>query len=96
VTASNSGGDGLTQLVRTSTAIGSGGSGFGQVSSTSPLGNQTHINAINFLDSPSTTSATIYKIQTRVSSTGTQFVNRRGVDTSFGTSSHITLMEIAG
>ena len=47
--------------------------------------------SITFLDSPSTTSATTYKIQ------GTLLaVNRRWASTYFGGTSNITLMEVAG
>jgi len=50
-----------------------------------------------FLDSPSTTSATTYKIQgTKTNSGGTFYVNRRGVDTNIGGASSITVMEVAG
>jgi hypothetical protein len=51
--------------------------------------------AINFIDSPNTTSATTYKMQwqTRV---GRIYLNRRGADSAFSTSSSITVMEIAG
>ena len=52
-----------------------------------------------FLDSPSTTSATVYKIQMRVP-TGTGYLNRTDADTDTGaftrTSSSITVTEIAG
>lgn len=49
--------------------------------------------SILFLDSPATTSATTYKIQTRTN-TGTIYVNRRSTaDTN--TTSTITVMEIA-
>jgi hypothetical protein len=48
----------------------------------------------NYLDSPATTSATIYKIQTIVD-TGTGGVNRRTADAAFGFTSGITLLEIA-
>lgn len=49
---------------------------------------------ITFLDSPSTTSATTYKMQwaTRVS---TIYLNRRGADGTFGTMSTITVQEIS-
>jgi hypothetical protein len=51
--------------------------------------------AINFIDSPNTTSATTYKMQwqTRV---GRIYLNRRGADSAFSTSSSITVMEISG
>ena len=53
--------------------------------------------ALQFLDSPSTTSATTYKIQTRVTA-GTGYVNRTVTDTDSGVYprgiSTITVMEI--
>jgi len=50
-----------------------------------------------FLDSPSTTSATTYKVQgTKISASGTFYLNRKGVDTSIGGASSITVMEVAG
>jgi hypothetical protein len=51
--------------------------------------------SMNFLDSPATTSSTTYALQWLVP-TGTIYLNRRGSDTNFGTSSTITVMEIAG
>ena len=50
---------------------------------------------IMFLDSPSSTSSTTYKIQWRTGG-GTFYVNRRGVSAEFGSTSTITLMEVAG
>ena len=52
--------------------------------------------ACNFLDSPSTTSAITYKVKTKVISGYTVGINRRLIDTNHGTSSNITLMEVAG
>jgi hypothetical protein len=53
-------------------------------------------NSKTFLDSPSTTSATTYKIQaTKNSSDGTLYINRRGAGTSIGGTSSLTLMEIS-
>jgi len=50
-----------------------------------------------FLDSPSTTSATTYKIQgTKNNASGTFYVNRKGADTTVGGASSITVMEVAG
>jgi len=49
--------------------------------------------SINFLDSPSTTSATTYKIQLRTNS-GTCFLNGRSIGDSAFTST-LTLMEVA-
>jgi hypothetical protein len=48
---------------------------------------------IIYLDSPATTSATTYKVQTSTS-TGTQYINRSGVGALAGTSS-ITVMEVS-
>jgi len=51
-----------------------------------------------FLDSPSTTSATTYKVQAKTGGSGSGFINRTGIDTdaaSFArTVSTITVMEI--
>lgn len=56
------------------------------------LGNSKH-----YLDSPSTTSATTYKIQMqKADASGTMYVNRRGnSDTEYRAISVVTLMEIA-
>ena len=92
--------DALLQLLRDSTVIGSSTVGTGAnrgfaflstaISGSLPL-------CINYLDSPSTTSATTYKVQGRVFDGGQSFsINRRTGDTIFGGSSTITAMEIAG
>jgi hypothetical protein len=86
-------GDSLLQLVRGSTAINNGSSGFAQANSSQ---NGTCLSAINvFLDSPATTSATTYKIQQRADQGGqTAHFNSRpsgGVVVA----SSITVMEIA-
>ena len=93
-------GSGMTlQLLRDSTIIGSG-TGTGTAAGATGLsypGNfsattETHAN--QFLDSPSTTSATTYKIQTRRNtSSGTTYVNRDS-DGTAKASSTITVMEI--
>ena len=49
---------------------------------------------VNFLDSPSTTSATTYKIQV-LTTAGTATVNGRPSNTNGATVSNITVMEIA-
>jgi hypothetical protein len=91
--------DALVQLVRnSSTALGNGtggsaNNGFAQVSSS--YLNMPLPASINYLDSPATTSATTYGVQILVYS-ATAYVNRRGNNASFGTSSQITAMEIAG
>lgn len=86
------------QIVRGTTAIGVGTGG----SSINSSG-QTWIAddgrlepvANSFLDSPSTTSATTYKLQYRTSA-GTIYLNRRGSANDFNTASTITVTEIAG
>ena len=51
----------------------------------------------SFLDSPSSTSALTYKIQYRAIVAGqTVFLNRRGFDTQWATSSNLTVMEVDG
>jgi hypothetical protein len=91
--------DMLMRLVRDSTVIGSGTGGTvtngfimyaGGIALNSMMGS-----CINFLDSPSTTSSTTYKIQALVNS-GSFFVNRRSSNDSFGGSSTITVMEVKG
>jgi hypothetical protein len=51
--------------------------------------------SFSYLDSPATTSALTYKIQMLVSSGTTLYINRRNVDTYFGASCTLTVMEIA-
>jgi hypothetical protein len=55
--------------------------------------------SVTFLDSPATTSATTYKVQVRVGSADTVYVNRTATDTDVSafprTVSSITVMEIA-
>ena len=54
----------------------------------------------NFLDSPSTTSAVTYKIQTRTQGAGTLYINRSRTDVNSANSgrftSTITVMEVSG
>jgi hypothetical protein len=51
--------------------------------------------SIELLDSPNTTSSTVYKAAMRQNTGGTGFINRRSFDNGFGSISTITLMEIA-
>jgi hypothetical protein len=92
------------RLVRGATAIG-GGTASGNRQSAFATGQPPDANGmlsscLNFLDSPSTTSSTTYKIQGICNNTMT--INRTGNDLdiadSYGTrlSSTITVMEIAG
>ena len=94
------------QLVRGATAIAIGdAASLRQRSSSSAYtgasaeGTTIIGSTINFLDSPSTTSATTYKVQGRIESS-TLFINRTGTDTDSATFprtvSTITLMEVAG
>lgn len=53
-------------------------------------------NSVSHLDSPSTTSATTYKVQARATSSATFGINRRTTSGDFGGVSSITVMEIAG
>ena len=94
------------RLVRGSTAIGVGDSGGGnrnQVTfghTSHPVdGNRMMNNSMTFLDSPSTTSATTYKLQT-FQYTGTNYVNRTSADTNASYTgraiSTITATEVVG
>ncbi len=90
------------KVLRGSTSIGistagsnvnySGGGGFYTSDGSHPhLFGNTKI----FLDSPSTTSATTYKVQgTKNSSNGIFFLNRKGSGNENGAASSITVMEI--
>lgn len=89
-------------LLRGSTKIGSGNAaGTRPALSTIVIFNTSdrpQTQAFSFLDTPATTSATTYKLQT-YTSTGTMFVNRTVTDTDsnlYGrAASTITLMEIS-
>lgn len=90
-------GDSVIQLVRNGSAIAGGTSGSllnGFSSASSSVTSQPNSGNLSFLDSPATTSALTYKIQTYAYS-GIAYVNQRGMNNSFGASSTITLMEIA-
>lgn len=92
ISTSGGGGDGLARLMRGATAIGNGNGGyFGQSAGQDYFA--THSKPITFLDSPATTSSTTYKIQ--VWGANTTYVNGRGYDGAFVTSSGITLMEVS-
>jgi hypothetical protein len=108
VMGGSNGADGICyfRLLRGSTEIGSG-SGGSSINSFSIFDSQgysnsgdrdraIHQNHIQYLDSPSTTSATTYKIQIRINTTGSATVNRYALNTNQGQSSQITVMEIAG
>jgi len=102
----------LFRLVRDSTVIAAhsgsglihnasafaGGGGGGQSDSTYNGGDARKINSggVTFLDSPTTTSSTNYKVQISSSNQGsTVYLNRWALNTDMGAVSSITLMEIA-
>jgi hypothetical protein len=90
--AGGGGGDSFARLMRGSTPIGSGAGGyFAQVAGQDYFA--VHSRVIFLVDSPATTSSTTYKIQVWGQ---TLYVNSRGYDGAFDTSSQIVLMEIAG
>ena len=99
----------IFQLVRGSTAIFNGDASgsrslgsVGGVRQNTDGGDGNHIEhyTINFLDSPSTTSSTTYKIQGKCQSGATGVINRSGSDSNadYGlrTASTITVMELSG
>ena len=87
------------QLLRGATAIGNGTGGSSVNGLTSNYASTTAgMNTIPlfFVDSPSTTSATTYKIQIKTSGAGVVgYINRRGFDTTLGGSSSLILMEVS-
>ena len=89
--------DMYANLVRGSTAIAQSTSGT-SANSTFYLYRSGAANlptwSSTFVDSPSSTSSTTYKMQIRAGS-DTAYVNRRGSDTNVGSVSSITLIEIA-
>ena len=94
------------RLVRGSTDIGSGTDGTSQNgmsffnSYSNNAGNTLENSvsmAMNFLDSPSTTSATTYKVQGLISNSGYNwYINRGSGNAAKGASSTITLTEVSG
>jgi hypothetical protein len=89
--------DALFMLKRGDTFIARGSSGSYTTTVAIRTLNSEVTSAPSFthLDSPSTTSATTYKVQGTMTGNGTLSVNKRQADTAFGTASSITLMEIA-
>jgi len=79
----------FASLVRDSTAIGNGAEGF-TLRRDNP--SVTH-GSIVYLDSPATTSATVYKVQFNVNS-NTGYINRSGATATFTTSSSICAIEV--
>ena len=95
---------GFIRLVRDSTAIGVGTAAGSRVQATAPVSftNTYHSlsTGLSFLDSPSTTSATTYKLQIRDEAGSSMYVNRSQLDNDSYNGgryiSTITVMEIAG
>jgi hypothetical protein len=87
------------QLYRNSTAIAAGTGASSTNASFIPLMNQGSADAFTagfmYLDSPATTSATTYKLMALPNSPRTLYYNRRGVDSTYTSSSTVILMEIA-
>ena len=95
---------GFIRLVRDSTAIGVGTAAGSRVQATAPVSftNTYHSlsTGLSFLDSPSTTSATTYKLQIRDEAGSSVYINRSQLDNDSYNGgryiSTITVMEIAG
>ena len=88
----------ILQLVRDSTALcvstaGSNLNGTFSSNIYNATNNQSEPIAFSFLDSPATTSATTYKLQTRTA-TGTVYVNRN-TNGTYASTSTITVMEVS-
>jgi hypothetical protein len=94
----------MLQLVRGSTAIGNGTAAGSRTACATEINEAMYYaaqtNAWTYLDSPSTTASTTYKIQIISQSGGTVYVNRSYEDTDAAwrgrSSSNITVMEIKG
>ena len=99
---------GFLRLMRDSTAISVGDSAGSRIAATvamsdDPVDDEINCYSATFLDSPSTTSATTYKVQITTESeanTGEVYVNRSGEDTDNAQHSRvvssITVMEVSG
>ena len=102
--AQTSASQGFIRLVRDSTAIGVGTAAGSRVQATAPVSftNTYHSlsTGLSFLDSPSTTSATTYKLQIRDEAGSSVYINRSQLDNDSYNGgryiSTITVMEIAG
>ena len=88
-------------LMRDSTVIGEGSggdadnSGFAMIRFTATNLGSTF--SVSYLDSPSTTSATTYKVRGRpTEGSNNLFINRRASSDGYKLSSSITVMELAG
>jgi hypothetical protein len=90
---------GYVQLARGGTAIAVSTDSTGVIASiafsSDGSSRQPTPGGINFLDSPSTTSATTYSLEAKVTG-NTMFINRWALNTDVGAVSSITVMEVAG
>jgi hypothetical protein len=92
------------RMLRDSTVIGAGDAAGNRTRAFSGYflaSTEDVINSVStFVDSPNTTSAITYKVQTTSSAASTVFVNRTEVDSDnvfiSRTASHLTLLEVAG
>jgi hypothetical protein len=87
------------RIVRNSTAIGVNTSSSTLLaSSVTFITDSTRLETLSgsFLDSPSTTSATTYKMQFAQNTTATLYANRRASATDLGGAATITAFEVAG
>ena len=94
---------GFVRLVRDSTAISVGDAAGSRIAcsvamSDDPNDDEINCYSVTFLDSPSTTSATTYKVQLSTEAsgnTGDVFVNRSGEDTN-NNQKFMHAMEVSG
>ena len=91
----------FARLMRDSTAIAIGDTAGSRIRATAgayPNAGISQTGAMNYLDSPATTSATTYKLQIMANAAGTIYVNRNNTDTDAATInrtvSTITVMEV--
>ena len=100
LTQSNNGSTVVANLVRGSTTIAQPAGSPSTPGTVNLTVNSTDLassSIINFLDSPSTTSSTTYKIQVRRQASGVTFyINRRNDDANHAYVSTITAIEVAG
>ena len=92
---------GATNIQIADTAGSRRRSSIGTYLGTAAMGTGSHTTiSSNFLDSPSTTSSTTYKLQIGANTSAILYVNRNSLDgdnvSAFRATSTITLMEIAG
>lgn len=93
ISLSGAGGDAYVRLTRNGTPVGNGAAGyFAQVAGQDYY--QADCKCVTYLDSPATIATTTYSVQ-GWRGANTLYVNGRGLDGAFITSSSITLLEIA-